>query len=71
MEKFFLTFPIFSCGKMEKIIVPKGKNIFPNRTFFPNLENYCFQFFRVQYFKGTMKFQKRAISWGSEKIGNS
>ena len=30
---FFFTFPVFSFGKMGKIIVPNGKNIFPNRNF--------------------------------------
>ena len=29
---FFLTFPVFSCGKMEKIIFPTRKNIFPSRN---------------------------------------
>ena len=33
---YFLTFSVFSCGKMEKIIFPTRKNIFPSRTiFFP------------------------------------
>ena len=31
---FFLTFPVFSCGKMEKRIFPTRKNIFPSRTIF-------------------------------------
>ena len=44
---FFLTFPVFLCGKMGKIIVPNG--------------NFFFQFFQVQHFKGTMKFQIRAF----------
>ena len=33
-------FSIFSCGKMEKIIFPTRKNIFPSRTiFFPTWKN--------------------------------
>ena len=31
---FFLTFPVFSCRKMEKIFFPTRKNIFPIGTFF-------------------------------------
>ena len=34
VTKYFSTFPVFSCGKMGKIIVPNGRNIFPNRTIF-------------------------------------
>ena len=30
-----------------------------------------FSFFQMQHFKGTMKFQIRAIYWGWEMIGNS
>ena len=33
-EYFFLTFLVFSCGKMEKIFFPTRKNIFPSRTIF-------------------------------------
>ena len=35
---FLLTFPVFSCGKMEKIFFQTRKNIFPTGTiFFPTL----------------------------------
>ena len=33
-EYFFLTFPVFSCGKMEKIFFPTRKNMFPSRKNF-------------------------------------
>ena len=29
VTEYFLTFPVFSYGKMEKIIFPTRKNIFP------------------------------------------
>ena len=60
---FFLTFPPFSCGKMGKIIVPDGKKN-QNRTLFFPIWNIFSQFFQVQHFKETMKFQIRAIYWG-------
>ena len=34
VTEYFLTFPVFSCGKMEKIIFPTRKNIFPSRKIF-------------------------------------
>ena len=40
-------------------------------NFFSNLANYFFQFFQVQHFKGTMKFQIRAIYLDWKKIGNN
>ena len=58
VTEFFLTFPVFLCGKMEKIIFPtKGEQ------FFSNIEKYFFQSFQVQHFKRTMKFQIRTIYW--------
>ena len=34
VAEYFLTFPVFLCGKMGKIRVPNGRNILPNRTSF-------------------------------------
>ena len=49
--QLMITFPVFLCGKNGKNNCSKWKK-------------YFFQFFQVQYFKGTMKFQIRAIYWG-------
>jgi hypothetical protein len=32
VTEYFSTFPVFLCGKMGKIIVPNGRNIFSNKT---------------------------------------
>ena len=68
ITEYFLTFPIFSCGKMGKN-VPNGKVFFQIEHFFTNLEKYFSKY--IQQFKGTMKFKIRAIYWGWEKIGNT
>ena len=34
VTEYFFTFSVFSCGKMEKIIFPARKNIFPSRRIF-------------------------------------
>ena len=54
VTEHFLTFPAFS---RKKIIFPNRKNLFP-------IWNFFFQFFQVQNYKGTMKFQMKAILWG-------
>ena len=50
---FFLTFPVFSCGKMGKKDFPTRKNIFPTRTiFFPTGKNIFSNFSRCNTSKG-------------------
>ena len=39
------------------------KHFSKQNNFFSNLEKYFFQFFQVQHFKWTMKFQIRTIFW--------
>ena len=65
--KCLLTFPVFSGGKMGKIIVPNGKTIFPNRFFFQSGKLFfpIFPSLTLQ----NMRFQITAVYWGFEKIG--
>ena len=63
----FLTFSIFSCGKTEKIIVPKGKIIFPNRTFFPQSGKLLFPIFPSAILQRNNEIPKKSNFLGLRK----
>jgi len=53
-NRFFLNFSCLSCGKMKNIFFQMEQIFFPTGKIF----------FKVKLFKGTMKFQIRAIYRG-------